>query len=297
MMNEIARRKRDMSRAAASVERSNNRTGRYRKVIMCGKGGVGKTTITAILARLSHEGGQKVLAVDEDPQQNLGFSLGYPPDRAKDLVSLVQRFEYIQEKVGVYPGEGSGQAYVLNPDVSDVVERYGVQLEPGLSLLVMGGVEQASSGCLCPENALLESVIRYIRIREDEMIFLDTQAGLEHFGRAIAGGFGQAVIMAETSYNSLSVAGDASRLARQLHIPVLHLVINKCRHQDNRAKVGKTIDLSLFNTVHYLPFDPGVWDTEPDISPLLGNRSPFMKAVQLLYRDVMNYCIERDNQY
>jgi CO dehydrogenase maturation factor len=292
MIDEISRRKRQMSTAAASIERSHDRRGRYQKVIVCGKGGVGKTTLTAILARLSHRDGRSVLAVDEDPQQNLGFSLGYPQEKSGELLSLAQRFEYIREKVGIAPGEGYGQAYVLNPDVSDVVERFGITLEPGLSLLVMGGVEQASSGCLCPENALLESVIRYIRIREGEMIFLDTQAGLEHFGRAIAGGFGQAIIVAEASYNSLSVAADAARLAGQLHIPVLHLVINKCRDQTDRAKVKKTVDLSLFSTIHYLPFDPLVWDTEPDVSPLLNSRSPFMQEVQMLYKDIMKYSNE-----
>jgi len=291
-MDEISRRKRRMSTAAASIDQPHDRRGRFQKVIVTGKGGVGKTTLTAILARLSHQEGRKVLAVDEDPQQNLGFSLGYPQEKAKDLLSLSKRFEYIREKVGIAPGEGYGQAYILNPDVSDVVERYGIELESGLSLLIMGGVEQASSGCLCPENALLESVIRYIRIREDEMIFLDTQAGLEHFGRAIAGGFGQAVIVAEASYNSLSVAVDAARLAGQLQIPVLHLVINKCRDHNDRAKVKKIVDLSLFNTIHFLPFDPLVWDTEPDISPLLQDESAFMQKIQVLHHDIMKYSME-----
>jgi len=292
MMDEISRRKRQMSRVAASISPSRDRGGRYRKVIVTGKGGVGKTTLTAILARLSHQMGRSVLAVDEDPQQNLGFSLGYPQEEAGNLLSLSKRFEYIKEKVGISPGEGYGQAYILNPDVSDVVDRFGIELEPGLSLLVMGGVEQASSGCLCPENALLESVIRYIRVREDEMIFLDTQAGLEHFGRAIAGGFGQAIIVAESSYNSLSVAADAARLAGQLQIPVIHLVINKCRNENDQVKVKKIIDPSLFTTIRFLPFDPRVWDTEPDISPLLTNRSPFMEQMELLHRDIVKYSTE-----
>ncbi|HUU76577.1 MAG TPA: AAA family ATPase [Methanoregulaceae archaeon] len=286
-MADISFRKRQMKAAAAALTDKHVSERQKYKVVVTGKGGVGKTTLTAILARLSQQSGRKVLAIDEDPQQNLAFSLGYPEKEAGNLESLSHRFGYIREKVGISPGEGYGQPFVLNPDVSDVMERFGIDMGPGLNLLVMGGVEQASSGCLCPENALLESVIRSIRLMEDEAVYLDTQAGLEHFGRAIAGGFGQAVIVTEPTHNALSVAGEAARLARQLKIPIHHLVVNKCRNDNVRDKIRKSIDTSIFTTVHLLPFDPVVWDTEPDIAPLLDKESPFMQEVRRLHQDII----------
>ena len=76
----------------------------------------------------------------------------------------------------------------LNHDVSDVVERFGMKGPGGVNILVMGTVIQAATGCLSPENTLLDAVIRYINLRENEIILLDTQAGVEHFGQALARG-------------------------------------------------------------------------------------------------------------
>ena len=69
------------------------------RVVITGKGGAGKTTITAILARLFARKGYKVLAVDEDPQMNLPFALGLPPEEASEIVPLSKNAGYIEEKL------------------------------------------------------------------------------------------------------------------------------------------------------------------------------------------------------
>lgn len=250
------------------------------RVVVCGKGGVGKTTVTALLARRLALRGMKVLAVDEDPQQNLAFSLGYPLEAADALVPLSRNFDYVEEKVGARPGEGWGLLLALNPDVTDVVDRFGVHLDEGIDCLVMGSVVQAATGCLCPENALLNAVIRYIRLREDEAILLDTQAGVEHFGRALAEGFSQTLVVTEPGRNSLQVALQAARLAADLGIPRRHLVVNKTRNGADREKVETFLgDDHPFASVIYLPFDERVLDTEPAVSALLDDPSPFVEGI------------------
>ncbi len=77
----------------------------------------------------------------------------------------------------------------LNPDVDDVVERFGLIGPDGVRLLVMGTVVQAATGCMCPENALPDAVMDYTVLRKREAILMDTQAGMEHFGRAVSEGF------------------------------------------------------------------------------------------------------------
>jgi CO dehydrogenase maturation factor len=262
------------------------------RVVVCGKGGVGKTTITALLARRLALRGKNVLAVDEDPQQNLAFSLGYPLEAAGDLVPLSRNFDYVEEKVGARPGEGWGLMLTLNPDVSDVVDRFGVHIDKGIDCLVMGSVVQAATGCLCPENALLDAVIRFIRLREDEAILLDTQAGVEHFGRALAEGFSQTLVVTEPGRNSLHVALHAARLAADLGIPHLHLAVNRTR---NRADVKKVTDFlgdnHPFESVTFLPFDERVLDTEPAVSALLDRPSPFMEGIAAI-EDILLACSE-----
>jgi len=84
---------------------------------LVGPDGAGKTTLAAVLVRLFADEGHNVLAVDEDPQQNLIFSLGFPMERAEEIVPISRNLEYIEEKTGARPGESWGVMLNLNPDV------------------------------------------------------------------------------------------------------------------------------------------------------------------------------------
>jgi CO dehydrogenase maturation factor len=260
--------------------------GRLRFVVT-GKGGVGKTTLSAVLARLFAADGHNVLAADEDPQQNLIFSLGFPMDKADEIIPVSRNLDYIEEKTGARPGEVWGAMLNLNPDVSDVVERFGMKIDKNLSILVMGSVIQAASGCLCPENSLLSAMVRYIKLRKNEVILMDTQAGVEHFGRALAEGFQNAVVVAEPSFNSVGVAVHAAQLSRQLGIERIYLVVNKVRDTVDADKAKRLVgNTELFNSVHYFPYDDIVYRNEPDVMEFMSMKSPYMDGVRKLYTEL-----------
>lgn len=257
------------------------------RCVVTGKGGVGKTTLSAVLARLFAADGRHVLAADEDPQQNLIFSLGFPVDRADDIVPVSRNLDYIEEKTGARPGEVWGAMLNLNPDVSDVVERFGMKIDENLSILVMGSVIQAASGCLCPENALLSAMVRYIKLRKNEVILMDTQAGVEHFGRALAEGFQRAVVVAEPGFNSVQVAVHAARLSRQLGIKRVYLAVNKVRDANDEARARRLVgDTEIFDSVYFLPYDDVVYRNEPDVRQFMALPSPYMEGVKKLYREL-----------
>jgi CO dehydrogenase maturation factor len=258
------------------------------RIVVTGKGGVGKTTTTALMAAIMARRDINVLAVDEDPQQNLAFSLGFPLEKAEELIPVSKNIAYIEEKTGARPGESWGTMLRINPDVSDVVRRFGMKISKNINLLVIGSVIQAATGCLCPENALLDSIVRYIRLREDEMVIMDTQAGVEHFGRALADGFRHAVIMTEPSFNSIQVALHSASLARELNIPEIHLLVNKCRSDSDREKVDSRIGDSNFSSITYLPFEEDVLDMEPDVSGLIDKKTPYTEAVRSLCQRITN---------
>jgi CO dehydrogenase maturation factor len=80
------------------------------RIVITGKGGVGKTTITALLGHLFAQEGIRVLAVDGDPQQNLAVTMGILPQVAEKIVPVSQSTDYLREKTGAGPGISPGGA-------------------------------------------------------------------------------------------------------------------------------------------------------------------------------------------
>jgi CO dehydrogenase maturation factor len=260
------------------------------RVVITGKGGVGKTSLTALLARLLARKKFSVLALDADPQMNLPYALGLPPNQARAILPLSHNADYVEEKTGVRPGLGWGPFFRLNPDVEDVVDRFGVVGPDGVRLLVMGTLIQPAAGCFCPENSLLASVVNAINLRQGEAILMDTQAGVEHFGRALAAGFHQAIVVADATFNAVQVAMETARLAQGLGIPAIHLAINRVRNQDDHERALERVEAEggfPFLTTHALPYDEHVVESDPAVSPLLENpQTAFIQAVQRL-RDTL----------
>jgi len=287
----IARRKR-LFDAANALRQASRDTEKGFRVVITGKGGAGKTTLTALLSKFFAGKGYNVLAVDEDPQVNLPYSLGIPLDQ--EITPASRNLDYIEEKTGARPGEGWGAMLALNPDVSDVVDRFGIRTKDGINLLVMGSVIQAAAGCLCPENALLDAVMHYISLREGEVILMDTQAGVEHFGRALAQGFKQAVILTEPTFNAYQVARHSAKLSRQLNIPHVHLAVNKVRNEEDVEKLKRIAGDSLdyFDEIFVLPYDEKILLTEPDVTPLLQEDSPYVEAVRKMVGILERYGVE-----
>jgi CO dehydrogenase maturation factor len=263
--------------------RLTSRDGAGVRVVITGKGGVGKTTLTALLAHLFEQQGFRVLAVDGDPQQNLAVTLGVPIEDAAKIVPVSQSIEYLQEKTGAGPGISPGGLLTLNPDVSDVIDRFSVIVEKNLRLLVMGGVSQAGGGCLCPEYTLLAAIFRHMRLLPDEVVLLDTPAGMEHFGRAVADGFSCALVVADPSYNALCVATESAVLAQQLGIKNVILVVNRVGNYSDEDKIRERIrGFSGFSRVIFLPDDPEIVHLEPAVNRLLTGNAEFIRAVRVL---------------
>ena len=129
------------------------------KIAIGGKGGVGKTTVTSLLARcLAADSHNKVIAIDADPVANLAAGLGIPEDQPIRPISELS--DLIAERTGAKPGTMGG-FFTLNPKVDDIPERFSLERD-GVKLLVMGTVQTGGSGCICPESTILKALMTHL---------------------------------------------------------------------------------------------------------------------------------------
>jgi CO dehydrogenase maturation factor len=161
------------------------------KIAISGKGGVGKTTISAGLVKLFSNKGHRVYAVDADPDVSLGTTLGLSTEEVESLTPLVEMKEVIQEK-----SQGGGAFFALNPRVDDVIEQYSIKIG-NISFLRMGGIKQGGSACYCKENSFLNSVLNTLLFEQDDVVILDMSAGIEHLTRGTSDGVDLMLIVTE----------------------------------------------------------------------------------------------------
>jgi CO dehydrogenase maturation factor len=242
------------------------------RLVVVGKGGVGKSTVTALLARLSARRGLGVVAVDADEQQNLAATLGIGLEDAAAIVAVAADADYVEEKTGARPGEGAGAMLRLNPDTADIVDRRAVEGPDGVRLLVMGGVREAGGGCLCPETALIQAAVAGMHLHPEDVVLMDTHAGVEHFGRSLARGFDAAVVVVDPTFNAVQVGRESAVLADGLGIGTVHLVVNRARSQADVDRALAHMDRLggfPFASVTVLPFDELALECEPAVDRLL----------------------------
>ncbi|RJP82243.1 MAG: carbon monoxide dehydrogenase [Candidatus Zixiibacteriota bacterium] len=220
------------------------------KIALTGKGGVGKTTLAALLAQRYAAQGMRVYAIDADPDANLASMLGVPDPEA--IVPMVEMKALIKERVGA-TSQDLGTYFSLNPRVDDIPERYGLRLG-NLRLLVLGHVPRARGGCACPENVFLRELVSHALTLHDEVVILDMEAGVEHLGRGTAAGVDWMLIVVEPSRQSLETAGRIRRLAGDLGVPRIAAVGNKIASPEDRAVLEQALPGLPF--LAWLPHDP-----------------------------------------
>ena len=228
------------------------------KLAITGKGGVGKTTLTALLAQSYADMGRQVLAVDADPSPCLAGALGFPEELREQLNPIAEMDALIEERTGAKPGTVGGY-FTINPRVDDIPERFSV-LHRGVRLLEMGSVELGGSGCICPEAAMLKTLFTHLLFREDDILLLDMYAGVEHLGRATVDFVDAMLVVVEPTRRSLGTAAQIKKLANDIGLQRLYLVGNKVRDNEEAAFLeSESPDIPL---IGYLPADMKVQEAD-----------------------------------
>jgi CO dehydrogenase maturation factor len=230
------------------------------KLAISGKGGVGKTTLAGTLARLVAGEGRRVLAVDADPDANLAYALGIPADRRREIVTLSEERQLIEERTGAKVRE-FGQIFALNPDVSGIAEQYATH-HAGVDLLVLGAAGRAGGGCACPENVLLRSLVRHLVLRRDEVVILDMEAGIEHLGRATAAGVDLMLAVVDAGQRSVETAHRVQRMAAEIGIDRFAVVGNKLELEGGEASARLARELGPERLLASIPYDTRIIEAD-----------------------------------
>jgi len=252
------------------------------KIAISGKGGVGKTLLSAFLSHSFARSGYSVIAIDADPDANLAATLGYP--HPEKMIPISELSDLIEERVGVRPGT-SGSFFKLNPRVDDLPEKYSVKLD-GIRIMSMGRIKRGGTGCYCPEGALLQALVSHLLLQRNEVVILDMEAGIEHLSRGTARAVDRLIIVVEPGRRSIETAQTITALARDLGLKNIAVVGNKIRSDADRRFVESS--LPGIEVLGYIDYDPAINDAD------LANRSLFAAspataaAVEGIYRKLIS---------
>ena len=230
------------------------------RIIVVGKGGVGKTTISALLSIILSRRGLDVIALDTDSTPNLAMSLGLSLKESESIKPLVRDDELIFRRTGARPGESWGSLFKLNPIVDDLIDRIGVIIGDKLKLVVVGGIQASGEGCLCPSIALAKAFLRHVlgKLSRKHVVIVDSEAGVEVFGRGLAENFDYAIAVSEPTLKSIHISLRMINMARELNIKNTILLVNKVQDTKHTNNLIEGMIDTAGIPVYLTPYDPAL---------------------------------------
>lgn len=243
------------------------------KFAVTGKGGTGKTTIAGVLAHFFSQDGYHVLAVDADPDANLASAIGISENEAALITPISKQRQLVTERTGANPRQ-FGQLFKMNPRVGDIPDTFCID-HKGIKLLVLGAIQKGGSGCACPENVLLRSLLSEIILNRDEVVIVDMEAGIEHLGRASSGAIDKMLIVVEPGSRSVFTAKTILRLARDIGIETFGIIANKI--QDDTQKKWIRDQFPDNQILGLIPYSKIVLESDLREQPLIDSLDKSLK--------------------
>jgi CO dehydrogenase maturation factor len=215
------------------------------KIAISGKGGVGKTTVASLLAQGLRDRGRRVFAIDADSDANLAVALGFPDTTM--LTPLAEMHELIHERTGAAPGT-QASFFTMNPRVDDIPDRFSLEHNK-IKLMVMGTVRRGGSGCACPEHVIVKEFLRHLLVERDEVVILDTSAGIEHFSRGMARYVDLLLVTVQATSASIQTCMRIKSMAADLGIATVRLVANRVHDRADLTRIQAETGLDIFAAI------------------------------------------------
>jgi len=200
------------------------------KILICGKGGCGKSTIVALLAKEIAARKNTVLVIDSD-ESNIGLHSRLGMQKPDDFMNYFGGKKLLFEKTKEMKNKWR---------LDDLPRDYLAEKE-NIQLLSMGKIYEFGEGCACPINALSSKFLEIVDLGEGEFLIADTDAGIEHFGRGVETGVDILLVVIDPSQESILLAKKISELGQQVDKPVYY-ILNRIADQETQDLLMNSID-------------------------------------------------------
>lgn len=187
-----------------------------RKIVVCGKGGCGKTSFTVLSAILLSKKGYTVNIIDSDesnPALHSLLGVAVPKTFVEYLGGRRKVADMMsKEKHGL----NIAGALKAGISIADIPKGYVAISKIGIRLLVTGKITGFFEGCACPINYVTRSLLGKLALSEDEIVLVDTDAGIEHVGRGVEESADILLVIVDPTYDSILIAEKMSKVAERL---------------------------------------------------------------------------------
>jgi len=197
------------------------------KLLICGKGGSGKSTVAALLACAMQKRGKKVFLVDAD-ESNIGLYRMLGLETPQPLMDSLGGKKGFRERTKTNAGLTLGGPPRLFPDnmtLNNLPKACVASLE-GIKVMSVGKIHHFGEGCACPMGSLFRMLFSSLKVGKDDLVIVDTTAGVEHFGRSLDKQCDHILCVVDPSYESTVMAKKVCSLAKQAGLPV-SVILNK----------------------------------------------------------------------
>jgi len=204
------------------------------KILICGKGGSGKSTLAALLAAKLNNLGYNILLVDAD-ESNFGLHRLAGLPLPTDIMNNLGGKKEFKEKLNkTFPTDEKPFSQKIG---IDELPEGCVTEANGTKLMVIGKIHDFGEGCACPMGVLSKLVLSNLVIKDNEIVIVDTEAGIEHFGRRVDAECDLILDVVDPTYESFMMAEKIQEMAQKASID-LFFVLNKinARVEDSMIK-------------------------------------------------------------
>jgi len=242
------------------------------RVALAGKGGAGKTTLSASLCRLIASGGSRVVAIDADTNPNLAVALGTDPVAVSNTpflsASLVAR-------------RLDGPALTCSTD--EVLQQYSTVGPDGVAIIRMGMPQHTGEGCLCSAHATASALLADLGRSANTVTIMDLEASPEHLSRGTARHADVLLLVAEPYFRSLETVRRQAELAAELPHTRVMVVANKIRDDQDAAAISEFCSRIPLELLGMVPWSDEVVEADRLAVPLI-DHSPNGAAASAIGR-------------